>query len=287
MIFERLSLTGRAILVSGAGGGGIGTATCEAIAEAGADVAGFDLEPGALEESRRRVERLGRRFEAICGDATTPEGARGAVDAALRGLGGIHGLVNVVGGGPLGVWSSLLDYDPAEFDRNLGFNLKSALLVSQAVARVLVASGIRGSIVCTASISGLGASPYHAAYGAAKAALCQLAKTMAVEWGPRGIRVNVVAPGTIMTPRATISTDPERDRAAIPLGRRGDPEEIAGAALFLLSDLSSYVTGQTLVVDGGATAKFAFLGPDDLPVFMEHPAILERLGFAGSGSEDS
>jgi NAD(P)-dependent dehydrogenase (short-subunit alcohol dehydrogenase family) len=278
MIFERLSLTGRAVLVSGAGGGGIGTAVCEAIAEAGGDVAGFDLDSAALEASRLRVERLGRRFEAICGDATTPEGARYAADAALRGLRGLHGLVNVVGGGPLPVWSSLLDYDAAEFDRSVALNLKSALLVSQAVARVCVASGVRASIVCTASISGLGASPYHAAYGAAKAALCQLVQTMAVEWGPQGIRVNAIAPGTISTPRASIPADPERDRAAIPLGRRGEPAEIAGAALFLLSDLSSYVTGQTLVVDGGATAKFAFLGPDDLPVFMEHPAILERLG---------
>jgi NAD(P)-dependent dehydrogenase (short-subunit alcohol dehydrogenase family) len=285
MIFERLSLTGRAILVSGAGGGGIGSAICEAIAEAGGDVAGFDLELAALEASRRRVERLGRRFVAIRGDATTPEGARSAVEAALRELRALHGLVNVVGGGPLAVWASLLDYDPAEFDRSLALNLKSALLMSQATARALVASGIRGSIVCTASISGLGASPYHAAYGAAKAALCQLAKTMAVEWGPQGIRVNVIAPGTITTPRATTSADPERDRAAIPLGRRGDPAEIAGAALFLLSDLSSYVTGQTLVVDGGATAKFAFLGPDDLPVFMEHPEILERLGFTNAGGK--
>ncbi len=203
MIFERLSLKGRAILVSGAGGGGIGTAVCEAVAEAGGDVAGFDLDPAALDEPRRRVERLGRRFEAICGDATTSEGARAAVEAALRGLGGIHGLVNIVGGGPLPVWSSLLDYDEREFDRNLALNLKSALLMSQAVARALVASGVPGSIVCTASISGLGASPYHAAYGAAKAAICQLAQTMAVEWGPAGIRVNVIAPGTISTPRAS------------------------------------------------------------------------------------
>jgi NAD(P)-dependent dehydrogenase (short-subunit alcohol dehydrogenase family) len=188
-----------------------------------------------------------------------------------------------VGGGPLPVWSSLLDYDVAEFDRSLALNLRSALLVSQAFARACVNSGIRASIVCTSSISGLGASPYHAAYGAAKAALCQLVQTMAVEWGPRGIRVNAIAPGTIATPRASISADPQRDRAAIPLGRRGEPEEIAGAALFLLSDLSSYVSGQTLVVDGGATAKFGFLGADGLPVFMEHPAILERLGFPDPG----
>jgi NAD(P)-dependent dehydrogenase (short-subunit alcohol dehydrogenase family) len=277
MIFERLSLAGRAVLVSGAGGGGIGTATCEAVAEAGADVAGLDLEPEALEESRRRVEKLGRRFVAIRGDATRAEDARAAVERALGELGALHGLVNVVGGGPLAAWWSLLDFDERAFDANLGHNLKSALLVSQAAARAWVASGGRGSIVCLASISGLGASPFHAAYGAAKAAICQLVQSMAVEWGPHGIRVNAIAPGTIRTPRAETSHDPARDRRAIPLARRGEPDEIAGAALFLLSDLASYVTGQTLVVDGGATAKYAFLGADDLPVFIEHPQILERI----------
>jgi NAD(P)-dependent dehydrogenase (short-subunit alcohol dehydrogenase family) len=277
MIAGRLGLSGRVVLVSGAGGGGIGTASCEAIAEAGGDVAGLDLDPGALDESRRRVEKQGRRFAAIRGDATSAEGARAAVESAQRALGPLHGLVNVVGGGPLPAWSSLLDYDERAFDANLALNLKSAFLMSQAVARALVSAGSRGSIVCLASISGLGASPFHAAYGAAKAAVCQLVQTMAVEWGPRGIRVNAIAPGTIATPRAAASEDPGRDRRAIPLARRGQPDEIAGAALFLLSDLASYVTGQTLVVDGGATAKYAFLGADDLPVFVEHAEILERI----------
>jgi NAD(P)-dependent dehydrogenase (short-subunit alcohol dehydrogenase family) len=281
MIFERLSLAGRAVLVSGAGGGGIGTAACEAVAEAGGDVAGFDVDARALEEPGERVRKLGRRFVAIQGDATRADGARAAVAAALRGLGALHGLVNVVGGGPLPAWSSLLEYDERAFDANLTLNLKSALLMSQAVARALVAGGARGSIVCLASISGLGASPYHAAYGAAKAAICQLVQTMAVEWGPHGIRVNAIAPGTISTPRSTSTRDPERDRRAIPLARRGEPGEIAAAALFLLSDLASYVTGQTLVVDGGATAKYAFLGPDDLPVFMDHPEILARIKGTG------
>jgi NAD(P)-dependent dehydrogenase (short-subunit alcohol dehydrogenase family) len=254
MIAERLSLAGRSVLVSGAGGGGIGTATCEAIAEAGGDVAGLDLDPAALGEARARVEKRGRRFAAVSADATTASGAGSAVESAVRALGPLHGLVNVVGGGPLPVWSSLLDYDEHVFDASLALNLKSAFLMSQAVARSLVASGSRGSIVCLASISGLGASPYHAAYGAAKAAVCQLVQTMAVEWGPRGIRVNAIAPGTITTPRASAPDDAERDRRAIPLARRGEPAEIASAALFLLSDLASYVTGQTLVVDGGFLA---------------------------------
>jgi NAD(P)-dependent dehydrogenase (short-subunit alcohol dehydrogenase family) len=277
MWLERGSLAGRAVLVSGAGGGGIGTATCEAIAGAGGDVAGIDLDPAALDEPRRRVEKQGRRFAAIQADATQAEGARDAVMQALRELGALHGLVNVVGGGPLPLWSSLLDCDAATFDAGLELNLRSAFLMSQALARTLVPTGTRASIVCLASISGLGASPYHVAYGAAKAALCQMVQTMAVEWGPHGIRVNAIAPGTIATPRSRAAPDPERDRRAIPLARRGTADEIAAAALFLLSDLSSYVTGHTLVVDGGATAKYAFLGPDDVPVFADSPELRKRL----------
>jgi NAD(P)-dependent dehydrogenase (short-subunit alcohol dehydrogenase family) len=276
-IDARLGLAGRIVLVSGAGGGGIGTATCEALAEGGADIAGIDLDPAALGESRERVEKLGRRFTPIHCDVTGADAARSAVEHAERALGPVHGLVNVVGGGPLPAWSSLLEYSERAFDDNLALNLKSAFLMSQAAARALVARGSPGSIVCLASISGLGASPFHAAYGAAKAALCQLVQTMAVEWGPHGIRVNAIAPGTIRTPRAAVSEDAARDRRAIPLARRGEPADIAGAALFLLSDLSSYVTGHTLVVDGGATAKYAFLGADDLPVFIEHPEILQRI----------
>ena len=116
-----------------------------------------------------------------------------------------------------------------------------------------------GSLVAVASVSGLFAAPFHAAYGAAKAGLVSLVKTFAVELAPHGVRVNAVAPGAIRTPRLlAITTEERRAESArsIPLGRLGEPEEIANVVAFLASDLASYVTGQTLVTDGGASVKF-------------------------------
>jgi NAD(P)-dependent dehydrogenase (short-subunit alcohol dehydrogenase family) len=127
------------------------------------------------------------------------------------------------------------------------------------------------------SISASAASPYHAPYGAAKAALRQLAQTLAVEWGRYGIRCNAIAPGTIATPRAKTTDDPERDRRAIPLARRGRADEIAAAALFLLSDLASYVNAQTLVVDGGATAMLAHIDADGVPIFMSRRDLISQI----------
>src|SRR5262249_32623810 len=122
-----------------------------------------------------------------------------------------------------------------------------------------LAQGTGGAIVSVASVSGLSAAPLHGAYGAAKAGLISLTKTLAVELAASGIRVNAVAPGAIATPRALAMTSPERraeSARAIPMGRWGEPEEIAKAVTFLASDLASYITGQTLVVDGGATVQF-------------------------------
>jgi NAD(P)-dependent dehydrogenase (short-subunit alcohol dehydrogenase family) len=124
----------------------------------------------------------------------------------------------------------------------------------------MVASG-GGTMVFIASVSGLSAAPMHAAYGAAKAGLMAYVQTLAVELAPHGIRANAVAPGTILTPRMdAIYTDEQRaaNTAVIPLGRMGRPADIAGAALFLTSDLSSFVSGRTLVVDGAVDAKFPY-----------------------------
>jgi NAD(P)-dependent dehydrogenase (short-subunit alcohol dehydrogenase family) len=211
-------------------------------------------------------------------DASDPEAAARAVARGVEAFGALHGLVNVVGGVPSTGWHRLLDYPAAEFDALVAFNLRTAFVMSQAVARSQVERGVAGSIVLLSSLSASGASPYHAPYGAAKAALRQLAQTMAVEWGRHGIRCNAIAPGTIRTPRARTPDDPERDRRAIPLARRGEAAEIAAVALFLLSELSSYVSGQTLVVDGGASAMLAHLDADGVPIFASRSELLARLG---------
>ncbi len=277
MYLDKLRLDGRAIAVSGAGGGGIGSAVCEAVAEAGADVLAIDLSEAALADPAARVARQGRRCLSVVADASDPESAARAVAEGCATFGALSGLVNVVGGVPLTGWHRLLDYPVAEFDALVAFNLRTAFVMSQAVARSLVERGRAGSIVSLSSISGSAASPYHAPYGAAKSALRQLAQTMAVEWGRHGIRCNVVAPGTIATPRARTPDDPERDRRAIPLARRGEASELAAAVLFLLSDLASYVSGQTLTVDGGATAMLAHLDADGVPIFVSRRDLIDRL----------
>ena len=144
--------------------------------------------------------------------------------------------------------------------------------MSQAVAAELKAGKRRGSIVSISSISGMNTAPFHIAYGTAKAAVVAMTRTMALELaGDESIRVNAVAPGVTETPasRTYVDDDPERDRRAIAMGRRGRPEEIAGAILFLLSDLSSYITGQTLLVDGGLDLKWAHLGADNTSLFLK------------------
>jgi NAD(P)-dependent dehydrogenase (short-subunit alcohol dehydrogenase family) len=139
-------------------------------------------------------------------------------------------------------------------------------------------------VVNLASVGGLLAFPYGAAYGAAKAALVNLTRTMAIEWGRRGVRVNAIAPGSIQVDRvgrARFDGDSEglaeAITAAIPLGRRGSGDEIASAALFLLSDMASYVNGHTLVVDGGSSIVPPYNGADDLPIFVSDAALRSRL----------
>jgi NAD(P)-dependent dehydrogenase (short-subunit alcohol dehydrogenase family) len=276
VITDQLRLDGRVVIVAGAGGGGIGTAVSRAVAEAGGAVVALDNDADGLEVARDAVEGAGARFVGLVCDVRDEDQVDAAVQTALDGFGAVDGLVNVVGGTRASQWQRLTDYPVDDFEAVFALNLRTALLTSRAAARVMLEQG-RGSIVHIASVSGLTAAPFHASYGAAKAALVSLTRSMAVEWGRRGVRVNAVAPGTISTPRDQAGpADPERDHV-LPLGRRGSAEEIAGAVLFLLSDLAGFVTGQALAVDGGATARPSYLDADDLPVFFQDPEIRARL----------
>lgn len=150
-------------------------------------------------------------------------------------------------------------------------NLETMFFMSQAIAGEIRSHGTPGSIVSVSSISGMNTAPYHVAYGTAKAAIVAATRTMAVELAADGIRVNAVAPGvTDTTASATyVDADPQRDQRAISMGRRGTPDEQAGAILFLLSDLSSYITGQTLLVDGGLNLRWTHLGADNTSLFLK------------------
>ena len=269
-----IDLSGRACVVVGGGGGGIGTAMAVAAAEAGADVGVVTNVAEHAADTSRRVADAGRRCATAVADATEEQALVDALTRLSEELGPVRHLVNVVGGNLADEWFRTAGYDMAAFDRVVARNLRYAVVSCREVAGRLITAGTPGSIVNISSIAARG-TPLLAAYGAAKAGLESFSRTMAMEWGPRGIRVNLVAPGTIKTPRAG-QDDMEEAARAIPLRRRGEPGDIADAAMFLLSDLARYVTGQTLVVDGGNSLGHP--GGDDLPVFVTNPAIRARFG---------
>ena len=280
-IEQRIDLDGKVVVVAGAGGGGIGTAIAAMLAEAGALVAAVDVKKEALDAVDAAITG-GATHLNIVADVRDPDAVAQAVADATT-LGPLHGLVHVAGGlfGPQ--WAPLLDLDPAVFDEVHDLNLRSVLLTSQAVARKLVEQGTGGSIVTIASIAGLTAMPYGTPYAASKAGMVGFMRTAAVEWGQYGIRVNAVAPGTIRTPKsrvgrpADLPDETPEETATLPLGRRGLPEDIAGAVLFLQSGLSAYVTGQVIAVDGGSSAKPSFLDKDNIPVAVQDPDMRRRL----------
>jgi len=250
-------LEGKKALVIG-GGLGMGESTAMRLAEAGCDIGIVDIDLARAETVAGRVEALGRRAAPIVCDVLDDSQIQGMVDEAERSLGGLDLMASIVG---QATFSNVLDMTPAEWDLDHRRNLRYFFFAAQAVARSMVRRGVGGAITAVSSVSGIQGAPAHASYGAAKAGLISLVKSMGVELADYGIRVNSIAPGSIRTPRVLLSPDAdafdERIRQSlVPFKRRGETDEIAKAILFLSSDLASYVTGQTLAVDGGWTAQF-------------------------------
>lgn len=273
MVAPVADLTGAIVVVAGAGGGGIGTCSCEAALAAGAEVVAVERSPEELD----KLDALPRPVVKIQADLTAPDAPATVVQTALDAHGRIDGLINVAGGTSIDDFGPLLDIDSQGWDRVMANNLRYVAFLNRAVARAMIDASTGGAMVNISSVSSLASQPFLAAYGAAKAGINSLTRTMAVEWGGQGIRVNAVAPGTITTPRAGDDESPEAARRAIPLGRRGHPTEIAAAAVFLLSPQASYVTGQVLAVDGGMSVKLAMLGDDNAPVFVTNPEVRARM----------
>jgi 3-oxoacyl-[acyl-carrier protein] reductase len=241
----------KGVLISG-GTSGIGLATARRFLEEGARVF---LSGATEEEVEKALADLDGSVDGAGGDVADEQDVAGLVDHATRFLGRIDVLINNAG---IARKSAFLETGVADWDRTIAVNLRGMFLVAQAVARSMVADGRGGAIVNMASTNALGGEEDFADYNASKGGVLQLTRTMAVELGPRGVRVNCVCPGFIDTPlnRALASEEQfetyERER--IPLRRRGRPEEVASAYLFLASDDASFVHGAALVVDGGQTA---------------------------------
>ncbi|BBY19630.1 SDR family NAD(P)-dependent oxidoreductase [Mycolicibacterium litorale] len=268
---ESLGLTGRVVVVSGAGGGGIGTTVTERAAAAGATVVAVSRRQDNLDQHIGPLIAKGLSIVTVAADASTDEGIARVLDEARRADGDLYGLVNIAGGAAPATWMPATRVTRDDWRALFTANLETAFFMSQAVSRELRAQGRNGSIVSVSSISGMNTAPFHIAYGTAKAAVVAMTRTMAVELALDGIRVNAVAPGVTETAASAtyVDEDPERDRTAIAMGRRGTPAEQANAILFLLSDLSSYITGQTLLVDGGLDLKWTHLGADNTSLFLK------------------
>ena len=254
-------LEGKKAIVIG-GGQGMGESTARMLARAGADVAVIDIVPERAERVADIVRGLGRRGIPVIGDVLDDAQVAAVIAAAEAQLDGIDVMVSIVGAAAFG---PLLETTAAAFDQQIHLNLRYFFLAASEVGRRMIKGGRPGAIVGIASVDGQRSAPMRGAYGAAKAGLISLVQTMAVEWAPYHIRVNAIAPGHITTPRLfdTPSRVAAYANSILPAGRRGTTDDIGKAALFLASDLSAYVTGTTLDVDGGLLAQNLF--PHGLP----------------------
>lgn len=246
-------LQDKVVLVTGADSG-IGAACVARFADEGATVAGIDLD---------EPQTVDRGWVA---DVRDEAQVQAAVDEAASFYGRIDGLVNAAGVSGFG---GVHEVEEAEWDRVVDINLKGTYLVSRHVFRHMLEAG-SGSVVNLSSIEGVVGFPSQAAYNASKGGVLLLTKNMAADGGRRGVRVNCLCPGLIETPMTAVLEDPafgqlkQRFVDHHLLGRPGRPEEVAAAALFLLSDDASFVTAHALAVDGGFLGGFAgLIGPDD------------------------
>jgi len=272
-------LTGRSVVVLGAGGGGIGTSIARHLGQVGARVLAVDVDADKLAICTDALRADGVEHRGVVADGRDRAAVAAAVDAACE-LGPLHGSVQVAGGMWPPQWAPFASDDPA-FDDVVELNFGSTVNAVRAVGRRLIEQGQGGSIVNIATVAALNAMPYGSAYAASKAAVLSLTRSLAVEWGRDGVRVNAVAPGSIATPKSASTRKPgdtdRDDLLVIPMRRRGTSDDIARAVLFLISDLAGYVTGQVLAVDGGTSVRPAVNDADELPVFVHNEELRARL----------
>lgn len=241
-----ISLEGKVALVTGASRG-IGKAIAKAYADAGASVL---LSSRKLADLEAAAAEIGGDVEVTVANAGDPAQAEAAVERCIERFGGVDILVNNAATNPY--MGPTMDIDLARYDKTWEVNLRGVLVWTQLVwKRSMRDRG--GSIINIASVGGLSVEPSIGIYNATKAALLHLTRTLAAELAP-DVRVNAIAPGLVKTDMARALWEPNEARigASMPLGRLGEPADIANAALFLASDMASWITGQTIVVDGGA-----------------------------------
>lgn len=255
---QRFRLDDRVAVVAG-GSGGVGVRTCGALAAVGATVAIIGRSEERLAEARQAVEDEGGEALVISGDMAQKTAADDAVARVVDAFGRVDVLVNGIGGGAGTALHAAEDYPEVDWNRILDLNLTTALLVSQAAARAMIAGGTGGSILNISSVRGqLGIDAGYSAYVAAKGALDALTRQHATEWAKHNIRVNALSPTFVRTEQAAalLAAPGFYDNlvSRIPLRRIAETDDLVGALLFFCSEASSFITGQILTLDGGLTA---------------------------------
>jgi NAD(P)-dependent dehydrogenase (short-subunit alcohol dehydrogenase family) len=254
MTYAPLDLTDRVAFVTG-GTSGIGRALALGLADAGADVVPSSRRQEQVEKTAAEIEGRGRRAVRIASDVTDRASLEAALLATVKNLGRVDILVNCAGTTKR---TPTLDVPEEEWSRILETNLTGTLRACQIFGRHMLERGY-GRIINIASLSSFVALFEVAAYGASKAAVAALTKSLAIEWGPRGVNVNAIAPGVFRTPlnQALLDGSPRGQEFLVrtPMKRFGKVEELAGAAVFLASEAASFVNGEVLVVDGGFLAS--------------------------------
>ncbi|MDN3352799.1 SDR family oxidoreductase [Actinomadura sp. DC4] len=263
MILDRFRLDGRAAIVTGAGRG-IGAATAVALAEAGADVLVAARSEDQLRTIAAQIEATGRRAAVVAADLTDLDAAAALPRAAVEAFGRLDVVVNNVGGTiPNAFLDTTVDYLAEAFEFNVGI----AHAVTRAAVPLMTADGGQGAVVNISSVMGRITGRGYLAYGTAKAAFAHYTRLAAVDLAPR-VRVNAIAAGSVATSALEFVIGDEGVRRQMedktPLGRIGDPEEIAAAVLFLASPAGGFVTGRVLEVDGGTDQPTLDLGLPDL-----------------------
>jgi NAD(P)-dependent dehydrogenase (short-subunit alcohol dehydrogenase family) len=253
-----LDLSGKVALVCGAGGGGLGSAVSRMLAGAGANLIAVDQSEELVVATKAEAEGLGVTCHTIAANLMDADVAAALVGDALAHAGRIDIVVNVAGGTRFSQWSPIEETSDAVLRDVMALNLNYVFRVCADAARHMIGVGHGGAMVNFASIAAMHSAPFHGPYGMAKRGVMAMTETMALEWARYGIRVNTVAPGGVATPRASqlrrANSTLTQKKPADGL-RRMAPDEVAGAVLFLVSDLASGVSGQTLFVDGAMGCK--------------------------------
>lgn len=245
-----MTFNGKTAIVTGAGSG-IGFEICRSLVQKGATVILNDVNPDlALSASQKIIDETGGQCIAIPGDSSDQDLINRLVSKAVNDF---ESLDIVIANAGITLWGDFLSYKPDDFNRLLQVNLGGSFFLAQAAAKRMKEQKHGGSILFTSSVTGHQAHKNLVAYGMTKAALEMLARGLVIELSPFKININAIAPGATVTER-TLKEDPDYEKVwskLIPTGRPGYPDDIANAALFLVSDVARQITGQTLVVDGG------------------------------------